>query len=209
MYLPSPFRVDDFQKLAAFIEQYSFATLVTFDGAAPFATHLPLLFDKARGELGTLAGHVALGNAHWKHLQNLQRSGGEALAIFHGPHAYISPSWYEVEPAVPTWNYVAVHAYGTPRLLNDDELNQQLQAMITKYESGFLQPWTGEGQSDYQAKLRRGIVGFEIEITRLEGKAKLSQNRGIADQKKVIGALQKSPHDDDQQIAGLMQENLQ
>ncbi len=204
MYLPSHFRTEDFETLAACIEDNSFATLITFDGAAPFATHLPLLFDKSRGERGTLAGHVALGNAQWKHLQNLQENGGEVLAIFHGPHAYISPSWYEAEEAVPTWNYVAVHAFGTPRLLNDTELAAQLRAMVQKFESAFSQPWTGESQDDYQAKLRRGIVGFDIEITRLEGKWKLSQNRPEADRHKVIAALQNSPHDDDRAIAKLM-----
>ena len=177
MYLPAHFRVDDFDVLSAFIEENSFATLITFDDAAPFATHLPLLFDKSRGEHGTLSGHVARGNAQWKHLQNLQENGGETLAIFHGPHAYISPSWYETPLAVPTWNYAAVHAYGTPRLLNDDELAAQLRAMIQKYESGFSAPWTGDLPDDFLSKMRLGIVGFDIQITRLEGKWKLGQNR--------------------------------
>jgi len=204
MYIPAHFRIDDFKKIAACIEENSFATLVTFDGAAPYATHLPLLFDKSRGEFGTLSGHIALGNAQWKHLQNLQENGGEVLAIFQGPHAYISPSWYEAELAVPTWNYVAVHAYGTPRLLNDDELAAQLHAMVQKFESGFDSPWTGEGQDDFQAKLRLGIVGFDIQITRLEGKWKISQNRSEIDRQGVIAALESSPHEENQQIADLM-----
>ena len=200
MYLPSHFRVDDFDRLAAFIEEHSFATLISHDGTAPFATHLPLLFDRARGQLGTLAGHVARGNQQWKHFQN----GGEALAIFHGPHAYVSPSWYETELAVPTWNYVAVHAYGTPRLLDDAALDAELRAMIVKYESGFAAPWPGDLPDDYRAKMRAGIVGFEIEITRLEGKFKLSQNRSEADQQSVIAALENSPRESDQRVAEMM-----
>jgi transcriptional regulator len=165
---------------------------------------LPLLFDKSRGEFGTLSGHVARGNAQWKHLQKLQTNGGETMAIFHGPHAYISPSWYETQLAVPTWNYVTVHAYGTPRLLNDDELAAQLRAMIQNYESGFPTPWVGDLPDDFLAKLRLGIVGFDIEITRLEGKWKLNQNRSEADRSNVIAALENSPHDDDRAIAEMM-----
>ena len=203
MYQPSAFKIEDFEQIAALIEEHSFATLVTFDGAAPFATHLPLLFDRTRGPFGTLAGHVALGNAQWKHLQ----SGGEVLALFQGPHAYVSPSWYETELAVPTWNYVAVHAYGTPRLLNDDELAAQLRAMIEKFESGFAAPWPGDLPDDFESKLRLGIVGFEIEIARLEGKNKLSQNRPAADQSGVIAALEASARESDRRVADLMKRN--
>lgn len=199
--------MDDFETQAAFIEANSFATLVTAGGEAQnqlFATHLPLLFNRTRGEWGALAGHVALGNEQWKHLRDMQARGGEAMAIFHGPHAYISPSWYETELAVPTWNYVAVHAYGTPRLLDDAELAAQLRAMIEKYESARPAPWPGALPEEFEAKLRKGIVGFEIEITRLEGKRKLSQNRPASDQANVIAALQDSPLEDDREIARLM-----
>ena len=200
MYIPTAFRVDGFEQIAAFIEEHSFATLVTFDGAAPFATHLPLLFHKDRGERGTLSGHVARGNQQWKHLAN----GAEALVMFQGPHAYISPSWYETELAVPTWNYIAVHAYGTPRLLDDAALDAQLQAMILKYESGFSAPWPGELPNDFWTKLRGAIVGFEIEILRLEGKWKMSQNRLEADQQNVIEALEKSAQQDERAVAQAM-----
>lgn len=204
MYLPAHFRVEDFDELAAFIEENSFATLVTFDGVAPFATHLPLLFDKSRGERGTLSGHLARGNAQWQHLQHLQENGGEALAIFHGPHTYISPSWYGAQLAVPTWNYVALHAYGTVRLVDDAELEAQLRSMIQKYESGFPTPWSGDLPAEFLSKMRLGIVGFAIGITRLEGKWKLNQNRSAEDRNKVIEALENSSHDDDRAIAALM-----
>ena len=204
MYLPAAFRVDDFEQIAAFIEEHSFATLVTFDGAAPFATHLPLLFDKDKGERGTLSCHVARSNAQWQHLQEAQENGSETLVIFQGPHAYVSPSWYETELAVPTWNYMAVHAYGTPRLLDDAALDAQLRAMIAKYESSFPSPWPGELPPDFWAKLRGAIVGIEIEITRLEGKWKLSQNRSATDQNSVIAALQESSNDGERAVAEAM-----
>ena len=200
MYLPAHFRVDDLDKISEFIEAHSFATLISHDGAAPFATHLPLLFERTRGQLGTLIGHVARGNQQWKHLQN----GDEVLAIFHGPHAYISPSWYRAELAVPTWNYAAVHAYGAPRLLDDAALDAQLSAMIVKYESGFAAPWPGDLPDDYRAKMRAAIVGFEIEITRLEGKFKLNQNRSAVDQQGVIAALENSPREEDRRVAEMM-----
>jgi transcriptional regulator len=203
MYIPAAFRVDDFDEMSAFIEEHSFATLVTFDGTAPFASHLPLLFDKEHGESGTLSGHVARSNEQWKHLQK----GSEVLAVFQGPHAYISPSWYETDLAVPTWNYIAVHAYGTPRILDNNALDAQLRTMIQKYESRFSSPWQGDLPQDFWAKLRGAIVGFEIEITRLEGKWKLSQNRSEADQNSVMKALRDAPHENERAIAQAMQKS--
>jgi transcriptional regulator len=107
MYIPPAFRVEDFGKLTAFIQQHSFATVVTHDGSAPFASHLPMLFRPEIGERGTLVSHMARANPQWKHFT----AGIEVLAVFHAPHTYISPSWYQSGPAVPTWNYAAVHAY--------------------------------------------------------------------------------------------------
>ena len=115
MYIPPAFRIEDASKLAAFIQQYSFATLVTHDGAAPFASHLPMLFHPQAGGHGTLLSHMARANPQWRHFA----SGAEVLAIFHGPHNYISPSWYQTGPAVPTWNYATVHAYGVPAVINE------------------------------------------------------------------------------------------
>ncbi|HEY0074689.1 MAG TPA: FMN-binding negative transcriptional regulator, partial [Abditibacteriaceae bacterium] len=201
MYIPAAFRVDGFDETSAFIEEHSFATLVTFDGEAAFATHLPLLFNNKSGELGALSGHVARGNEQWKHLQKAAENRGEVLAIFQGPHAYISPSWYETDLAVPTWNYIAVHAYGAPRILDDEALDAQLRAMIEKYESAFPSPWPGDLPQDFWTKLRGAIVGFEIEITRLEGKWKLGQNRSQSDQENVIATLQKALSDDERAIA--------
>jgi len=115
MYLPKPFREDDPARLHALIRAHGFATLISERDGEPFASHLPLLLDAERGPRGTLLGHMARANPQWRSFDQ----GRAALAIFHGPHCYVSPSWYANAPAVPTWNYAAVHAYGRPRVLED------------------------------------------------------------------------------------------
>lgn len=201
MYIPPSFKIADFDKLTAFIQQYSFATVITHADGAPFATHLPLLFQPQRGPHGTLRGHVARANPQWRHFAN----GEEVLAIFQGPHAYISPSWYESEVAVPTWNYVAVHAYGCPRLIEDEaELAALLQALIDTYEATLPQPWRGDLPADYKAQQMKAIVGFEIPLSRIEGKFKLGQNRPLADEQSLYQALRHSSSTDDQKLAEVM-----
>src|ERR1044071_9429828 len=116
MYLPSDFKEEDFQKLAAFIHQFSFATLVSGRSGSLQASHLPFLFDEKRGKSGFLRGHMAKANPHWKTIEE-----EEVLVIFQGPHAYISPTWYEASETVPTWNYATVHAYGYYRSITDPE----------------------------------------------------------------------------------------
>ena len=165
----------------------------------PFATHLPFLLDSQRGPNGTLLAHMARANPQWHDFNSEQ----EVLAIFQGPHAYVSPSWYEIELSVPTWNYAAVHAYGIPRIIEDsEELYQLLKILIETHEAQFENPWPFQLPDDYLQKMMRGIVGFEIEITRLEGKFKLSQNRTASEREIVIAALQESP--DTQPVAELM-----
>lgn len=187
MYIPEAFKVVDAKRLHTVIERHSFATLVTTPDGVPFASHLPLLFDATRGAHGTLIGHMARANPQWQHF----RDGREALAIFQGPHGYISPTWYATAPAVPTWNYVAIHAYGIPRLVTDEgELAGRLDELIQKYESALPIPWSGELPAEFKAKLLQAIVGFEIPVTRIEGKFKLGQNRAAADVAKVCSALQ-------------------
>ncbi len=189
MYIPKAFREDDINTLHKLMREYSFATLITQHEGVPFATHLPFMLDAQRGPNGTLLAHMARANPQWHDFA----SGQEELVIFQGPHAYISPSWYEVELSVPTWNYAVVHAYGIPRLIEDgEELYQLLKTLIETHEAQFEKPWPFQLPDDYLQKMMRGIVGFEIEITRLEGKFKLSQNRTEAEREKVIAALQKS-----------------
>src|SRR4028118_105372 len=170
MYIPPLFKVEDSNKLSAVIQQYSFATIITHDGGSPFVSHLPVLFRPQLGPHGTLVSHMARANPQWQHFGN----GEEVLAIFQGPHAYISPSWYETALAVPTWNYVAVHVYGLPILIEcEAELEGLLQETIDKYEASFPNPWKGDLPADFKTKLIKPIVGFEIPVSRIEGKFKL------------------------------------
>lgn len=201
MYLPPAFRVENASKLAEFIRKNSFGTLVTQEGNAPFASHLPMLFRPNRGGHGTLVSHMARANPQWRHFAE----GGEVLAIFHGPHGYISPSWYETELAVPTWNYAAVHAYGVPRILDDPaEVVALLDETVAEYESAFEKPWRGDLPEDFRDKLMQGIVAFEIPVHRIEGKFKLGQNRSAADLKGVFEALSGSGDAGDLALARMM-----
>jgi len=188
MYIPKQFQVTDSAWCHALMRAQSFAAMITADDTgAPFATHLPMLVDPARGPFGTLRGHVARANPHWRYLA----AGRPTLVIFSGAHAYVSPSWYATHPSVPTWNYVAVHATGTGALVEDAEQVRTLLAdLVHTYESSGPTAWSVEGLSaDYLAGMQRGIVAFEIPIERLEGKAKLSQNRDAVDQARTREAL--------------------
>jgi transcriptional regulator len=189
MYIPKAFREDDINTLHKFIREYSFATLITQHKGAPFATHLPFILDAQRGQNGSLLAHMAHANPQWHDFVSEQ----EVLVIFQGPHAYVSPSWYEVELSVPTWNYAVVHAYGIPRLFEDsEELYKLLKILIETHEAQFERPWPFQLPDEYLQKMIRGIVGFEIKITRLEGKFKMSQNRTESERENVLAALQES-----------------
>jgi len=188
VYVPPHFDASDRAWCHRLIEAESFGTLVGTDpSGAPFATHLPFLLDPDRGPLGTLLGHVARANPQWRHFAGDR----PVLAIFTGPHAYVSPAWYGVHPSVPTWNYVAVHAYGRPALVEEPARVEALLARLVRtHEAGRPSPWAMESlPADYLAGMLRGIVAFEIPIGRLEGKAKLSQNRSDADRARVRDAL--------------------
>jgi transcriptional regulator len=194
MYIPSHFAFPEgaAAELHDLIEASSFGTLVTTDGPAGGleAAHLPFVLERNRGPRGTLAGHVARANP----IGSSFGHGREVLAIFQGPHGYISPDWYARDGLVPTWNYVAVHAYGTPRVVSDQVLvRRHLETLAATMESGLAPkpPWRLDRvPATTLAGLQRGIVAFEIEISRLEGKRKLSQNRGTADRAGVIDALE-------------------
>jgi transcriptional regulator len=186
MYIPSSFREDDSEQLHDLIRRHPFATLVTVQDGAPFASHVPVLLDAVSGEQGVLRTHLARNNPQATALGE----GAEALVIFHGPHAYVSPTWYETQPSVPTWNYAVVHVYGTPRVMNESELRTLLVDLSHYFEDGQPNPWRAESLSDeYVGKMLRGIVGIEIAITRLEGKFKMSQNKSDADRRSAIAGL--------------------
>ncbi len=188
MYTPKAFQVSDSRVLAEFIANNSFATLISSVQGSLFATHLPLILDQSRSSQGALLGHVARANRHWQAFDGQQ----EALAIFHGPHAYISPSWYtSSSPAVPTWNYAVVHVYGVPRVVDDEQwLSDFVDRLVTIYEADKPQPWPGILPADLRASLLKAIVGFTMDITRVEGKFKLGQNRSLDDQRAMVGHLE-------------------
>lgn len=200
MYIPPANLQTDPEVIHAFMAQHSFATLVTSHEGAPWATHLPFLHRAGNGGNGVLISHMARANPQWRTFADQ-----EALVIFSGPHAYISPTWYVTQPSVPTWNYAAVHAYGRPRLLEDPtEIRRVLQEMITFFERTRSTPWDGVLPDDYLEKMIRGIVAFEIPIDRLEAKFKLSQNRAPADVQGVIAALSQSSDTNETATAQMM-----
>ena len=199
MYVPPAFRESDSARLHAFIQQHGFALVTTHGPHGLVASHLPLLLDPSRGPLGTLVGHFARANAQSRDF------GCEALVAFSGPHAYISPTWYETPNTVPTWNYVAVHAYGALKPVADrSALAGILEATVRKYEGSRPKPWTFDPGTEFHQQLLDAIVGFEIEITRLEGKWKLNQNHPPERRQRVIDALNAAGGDDQLEIARLM-----
>lgn len=198
MYTPATFEENDLALLHTLMRQFSFATLVTVAEGVPVATHLPFLLDTVRGGLGMLRAHMARANPQWQSF----REGAEALVIFQGPHAYISPAWYVSRPNVPTWNYAAVHAYGVPTLLNDDDTFALLRASVAHYDPT---PDALEMPDEYVRRIQSGVVGFEIPITRLEGKRKMSQNKPDADRTGVIAALRASASPENLAVAAEME----
>jgi transcriptional regulator len=205
MYVPAAFQVDDPEKIAEFINDNSFATVITQHEGYPFASHVPLLFDRERGPQGTLVGHLARPNPQWQAAAD-SVEGIPALAIFSGPHTYISPTWYGEPNTVPTWNYIAVHATGKLQLIEDqDRLLQLLTRTVNIYESSQPQPWRLEDQdATFISKLLGGIVGFEIAIEKLEGKWKLNQNQSAERRERVIATLKKSSRPADREVAECM-----
>ena len=207
MYLPRLNQETDRETLYAFMKCHSFATFVTSDANnVPFATHLPVLLDTTRGQQGTLVAHMARANPQWKQFLAGEPSPvQEVLVIFQGPHAYVSPSWYESEFSVPTWNYAVVHAYGIPQIVESgDTLKEMLTELVATFEEPMAEPWSANWSDVRNEPLLKAIVGFELEITRLEGKFKLSQNRPAADQIGVIEALEGSENQTERETAALM-----
>ncbi len=203
MYIPAHFREDNRDTLFSFIRDNSFGLLVTAPDGVPFATHLPFSLEADRGENGSLRAHLARANPQWRHLETER----EILVVFSGEHSYISPTWYETSPSVPTWNYAAVHVYGTPRILAAAEMRPLLVELTSQYESE--QGWSLDTVSaDYTEKLIRAIVGFEIQITRIEGKWKMSQNKPDADRLSAIAALATQSDPMAQVVAATMKSRL-
>ena len=201
MYIPTHFKIKEETLAFDIIKEHSFATLFSQHNGMPFATHLPLILNK---DNSYLYGHFARPNPQWKNIKNQT-----VLAIFHGPHCYISPSWYETNKAVPTWNYVAVHVYGEVELLEDEhELMSSLNDMVLKYEAPDSSYSLQDVDTEFLAGMNKGVQGFKIKINKIEGKAKLSQNHPLQRQELVVNQLEQISNTDEQQISLLMKANL-
>jgi transcriptional regulator len=195
VYIPEHFRLRHNADALTFMRANPFAILISTTETEPFATHLPL-FVRQEGEKVLLRGHVAKANPHWRYLEGQ----AQCLAIFHGPHSYISPSNYSARESVPTWNYAAVHVYGSARIFSSaDDLQQMLHELMQTFEPAYRAQWETLNPT-FRENMLRQIVGFEIVASRIEGKFKLSQNRTHEDQANVIAALDQS---DDSVVSGV------
>jgi transcriptional regulator len=204
MYVPPHFALNDQPAIHDLIERHSFGLLVSQVGGEPFASHLPFLLDRDAGPHGTLVGHMARANPQWREL-----AGQTALAVFSGPHAYVSPTWYEAANVVPTWNYVAVHATGRAEVVEErDALLAIVTRMVGVYEAGMPRPWTLQADETFLDRVLAQIVGFRIPIAKLEGKLKLNQNHPADRRAKVAQALADRGDDDWHAIAALMRAML-
>lgn len=205
MYTPPHYRIDDPTVLSDFMRAQSFALLITTIDGSPFATHIPLLLKENDGGKAKLLGHIAKGNPQGQAFDGET----EAMAVFWGPHAYISPNWYETEKEkVPTWNYVTVHAYGKPTVIDDSEAIRQGQVdLIDTYESDATGNWSFDDMpDDYAGKMLKGITSFEMPIDRLEGKFKLNQKNSPADRNGAIDGLKATGDPEAIEVARLMEE---
>jgi transcriptional regulator len=200
MYIPRIFKFDNTKEVAAFIGENSFATLVSQDDTGRIiATHIPLLLTKNANGQEVLSGHVAKANPQGKFLD-----GKTVLAIFQGPHAYVSSSWYSHEN-VPTWNYIAVHVYGIVRVVEGDELRHALKILVDNFEKGSENPVSTEKiSSKYLEEQMQGIIGFEIAIHSVEAVKKLSQNRDEKDHLNIINKLSEQKDENANKIASEM-----
>ena len=198
MYTPKNFLIDNKAEAVSFMQRYSFATLVTVATGIPSATHLPFLVS-LRDDQIVLSSHFAKANPQADELLN-----GNPLVIFAEPHAYISPKHYDQANSVPTWNYIAVHAYGIPTLIDSVEGKiSLLERTINYYEAEYLQQWKSL-PTDFKSKMMNGITGFEITVTELQGKKKLSQNKTDIERNRIVDTLSAATDSNEKAIAEYM-----
>lgn len=195
MYIPAYARNDNLADLLALMQQHPFATLITAPEGQPFATHLPMLV-RQEGEQVVLLSHLARANPQWRHF-----GSGEALAIFHGPHALVDPSMYDSRSNVPTWNYAVLHAYGEARVVEGEHERAIAYGLVEQHT-----PDMSPLPDDLERRLLAAVVTFELRVTRLEGKFKLSQNKSAQDRANVIETLSRSERDHERATAQLMRQ---
>ena len=197
MYSPPYNRIDDRAELLGFMRDHSFVLLVTGTAGELAASHLPCIVEQ-RGEQLVLVMHMARANPLWQGFFD-----DDAMAVFGGPHAYVSPRWYEDSPRVPTWNYAAVHAYGKVRVLQDREARHAVVAkLVARHDPQWAAAFEGMSR-EYLRRMLDAIVAFEIAVKRLETRWKLSQNRGRREQELIVAELEKSPYEDERALAQL------
>lgn len=205
MYIPKQFRKEETNDIIQFIRANSFGVLFSQHEGLPTATHLPFIVSPEEDGSLTLLSHMAKANPQWKTLDSK-----DALAVFNGPHAYISASWYEEEDTVSTWNYVSAHAQGKVEVIHDDQtLLHILKEATDFYEKGFEKPWRLEDNLETVESMLNGIVGLRLRVENLQGKWKLNQHHSTERKERVIQQLKKQPHYDSTEIARLMELDLQ
>jgi transcriptional regulator len=204
MYLPKYYEVNDRTKLFDFMKSNSFAILFSHTGEEPMASHLPFIIDETGEEKGLILGHMAKANRQWRYAD-----GQQVMVVFHGPHTYVSPTWYQEEDAVPTWNYTAVHATGTFKATEEPAVMEDMVARLTaQHEASQPQPWQMDFSTDYASHMMKRVVAFQIDITAIQGKWKLNQNQSDARRERVAAKLGSSEHEGDLQVAKLMDEDM-
>ncbi|MCY8979738.1 FMN-binding negative transcriptional regulator [Bacillus halotolerans] len=203
MYIPKYYKVTNVDDIWDFVQNNSFGTIVTTAQGKPIATHLPLQLMK-EGDTYYITGHIAYGNPQWRTFETCE----DVLVMFQGPHAYISSSWYEKEN-VPTWNYQAVHVYGTASILNEEELKHDLTMLLQKYEKHRKNPvlWDKLSPQLLESQLK-GIVGFKMKVGEIQASYKLSQNRNEKDYMNIIDQLRNEGNPNSKQMAELMEKRL-
>jgi transcriptional regulator len=204
MYVPEAFRVVDEDEIQAFIQRYNFATIVSSPSTGLVATHVPVVVRREATGL-VVVGHVARANSHWQ----VMDGSAECLAIFHGPHGYVSPTWYANSPAVPTWNYAVVHAYGKLRVREDRPFVETVVGdLVHRYEGQRAEPWRIEDQPlDFRDRMLASIVGFEMPVLKIEAKFKLGQNRRLEDRAGTIAGLEREESSEGISLAEFMRAN--
>ncbi len=202
MYIPSKFSMRDHATTIAFMQQYSFATIVSSKEGLD-ANHLPFVVEETEGVL-KLTSHFSRTNEQWKDIEK-----GEVMVIFSEPHAYISPKHYNAKLSVPTWDFIAVHAYGKVTIIDDEERSfKELEKMINNYDLEYRKQWD-ELPADYKNNMRKGIVMFEVEVTRLEAKNKQSQHKSADEKQRILNSLENSTIGSEREMGVWMKRELE
>lgn len=203
IYIPEDYKELDLNRLVAFMKEFDFATIISWADHKPIATHLPFLIEQ-KGDTVEIKSHMAKANEQWRSFNETE----EVLIIFQGPHSYISPKFYDSNRSVPTWNYASVHVYGTPHIVTDDRATfELLRKTIVNYESSFENAYN-QIPMEHKSKLAKELVGFEINVTKIEGAFKLNQDKSTQEQERIAKALLSSEDTAISGIGKLMRENL-